>query len=285
MKHYQRYLRHAWPVRVMHWINVIALTVLLGSGLQIFNAHPALYWGKSSYTGAAPVLHMHAQTAPDGSKIGVTDLFGKTYRTTGLFGVSKDQTGELAERGFPSWLTLPSSLWLSMGRHWHFFFAWILVINGLLYVAYAALSGHLARDLAPTRPDWRSIGKSVVDHVRFRHPVGEAAKHYNVLQKITYLLVIFVLLPFTIMMGLAMSPRLDSVLSGVLTVVGGRQSARTLHFIGANLIVLFVVIHVFEVIISGLWNNLRSMLTGRFDVADPAPPPELAPTVTETSPS
>jgi len=286
MKQHHRYLRHAWPVRVMHWINVIALTVLLGSGLQIFNAHPALNWGKSSYTGAAPVLQMHAQDAADGSKIGVTEILGKTFHTTGLFGLSKDSTGELSERGFPSWLTLPSSLWLSMGRHWHFFFAWVLVINGLLYVAYGTLSGHLGRDLAPSRPDWGSIGKSIVDHVRFRHPVGEAAKHYNVLQKITYLLVIFVLLPFTILMGLAMSPRLDSALSWVLAIVGGRQSARTLHFIAANLIVVFVVIHVFEVIISGLWNNLRSMVTGRFDIDAPAPPAEPAPSVTtETSPS
>ncbi|HTV77838.1 MAG TPA: cytochrome b/b6 domain-containing protein [Steroidobacteraceae bacterium] len=264
MKGGEHYVRHRWPVRAMHWINLVALTVLLSSGLQIFNAHPALYWGKSSYTGAPPVLQMRAETLPDGSSVGETVLLGKTFRTTGLFGLSKDASGDILERGFPSWLTLPSSQWLAMGRRWHFFFAWILVVNGLLYLGYSAVSGHLSRDLAPTKRDWRSVGNSIREHLLFRHPVGEAARHYNVLQKITYLTVIFGIVPFTILMGLAMSPRLDTVLSGVLTAVGGRQSARTLHFLGANLLLLFVLVHVFEVMVTGVWNNLRSMVTGRF---------------------
>jgi thiosulfate reductase cytochrome b subunit len=268
----------------MHWINLIALTILLGSGLQIFNAHPALYWGKSSYTGAPALLQMHAEEMPDGSSVGVTQIFGKTFRTTGVFGLSKDSTGEVSERGFPAWLTLPSSQWLSMGRRWHFFFAWIFVLNGLLYVGYSIVSGHLSRDLAPRRRDWRSVGQSIRDHLLFRHPTGEDAKRYNVLQKVTYLVVIFGLLPFTVLMGLAMSPRLDSVLSDVLLVIGGRQSARTLHFVAANLILLFVLVHVFEVIVTGLWNNLRSMLTGRYDISTTeAPVPSQTPTITQSS--
>jgi thiosulfate reductase cytochrome b subunit len=263
------YLRHTWPVRLMHWINLLALTILLLSGLQIFNAHPALYWGKSSYTGRPPILQMYGAQAPNGDTVGITELFGRPIRTTGLFGVSKDASGTLAERGFPSWLTIPSNQYLAMGRRWHFLFAWIFVVNGLLYLAYSIASRHLSRDLAPTRQDWRSVGRSILDHLRFKHPRGEASKHYNVLQKFTYLAVLFGLLPVLILMGLAMSPRMDSILPGWIDLVGGRQSARTLHFAAATLLVLFVFIHVFEVIVTGLWNNVRSMITGRYEVEEP----------------
>jgi thiosulfate reductase cytochrome b subunit len=263
-----KYLRHTWPVRLMHWINVVALTVLLMSGLQIFNAHPALTWGKSSYNGRSPVVQMYAVQSPNGEIRGVTEVFGAPWRTTGLFGASKDEDGALTERGFPSWLTIPSFQDLAMGRRWHFLFAWVFVVNGLLYVSYSIVSRHLPRDLAPTRLDWKSIGSSILDHLRFRHPQGEASKQYNVLQKLTYMTVIFVLLPFLILMGLAMSPRMDSLFPGWIDLVGGRQSARTLHFLAASLMVLFVFIHVFEVIISGLWNNVRSMITGRYEVEE-----------------
>jgi thiosulfate reductase cytochrome b subunit len=222
------YQRHTFAIRLTHWINVIALTVLLMSGLQIFDAHPNLYWGHSSYTGAGPILKI--------------------------------------EGGFPSWATLPSSQWLAMGRRWHFFFAWILVINAAAYISYAIVSRHLARDLAVRSTDWRSIGRSFREHLRLHRPRGEEARHYNVLQKLSYLLVIFGLLPLIILTGLAMSPWLNSVLPGWVDLLGGRQSARTLHFAAACLLVLFVVIHVFEVIITGFWNNLRSMITGRYRI-------------------
>jgi thiosulfate reductase cytochrome b subunit len=211
---------------------------------------------------------MRAQRAGDGSAIGVTEVFGRTYYTTGLFGLSKDSQHQWTQRGFPSWLTIPSYQWLAMARRWHFFFEWVFVLNGLLYVGYSLWTRHLSKDLTPTRRDWRSIGRSVLDHLRFRHPSGEAAKRYNVLQKIAYLSVIFGLLPFMILMGFAMSPRLDSLWPGWVDLFGGRQSARTLHFLAAFLIVVFVLIHVFEVIVSGLWNNLRSMITGRYEIVD-----------------
>lgn len=260
------YRRHTWPVRVMHWVNVVALVILLMSGLQIFNAHPSLTWGKSSYTGRAPILEIGAEEGSTGSAIGVTRVFGVPFQTTGVLGLSKNSTGEMAQRAFPSWITIPGSRWLAMARRWHFFFAWVFVINGLLYVTYAIISRHLSRDLAPTRQDWTAIGQSIRDHVRFRHPEGEAAKRYNILQKVTYLAVIFGLLPFAILMGLAMSPRMDSLIPGWVDVVGGRQSARTLHFLTAGTIVVFVLVHVFEVIISGLWNNMRSMVSGWYAI-------------------
>jgi thiosulfate reductase cytochrome b subunit len=256
--------RHTWPVRLMHWINVVALTLLLMSGLQIFNAHPALYWGRQSYDGKPPLLELTAREEA-GSMVGVTRAFGREFETTGVLGASR-VNGKLTERGFPSWATIPSSQWLAMGRRWHFFFAWLLVINGLAYVGYSFATRHVQRDLTPTKRDWRSIGRSIKDHLLLRHPRGEAARQYNVLQKIAYLGVVFVLLPFLVIMGLAMSPRVNAWLPGWVDIVGGRQSARTLHFIAAWLLVLFVLIHVFEVAVTGFWNNLRSMITGKYRV-------------------
>jgi thiosulfate reductase cytochrome b subunit len=259
------YYRHALAVRIMHWINVVALTVLFMSGLNIFSAHPALYWGKSSYTGSGPVFQVTARET-NGQVGGVTRVFGREYETTGLLGASAGPHGRAVARTFPSWLTVPGSRWLAMARRWHFFFAWVFVINGLCYLGYSIASRHLRRDLAPTASDWRSIGRSILDHLRFRHPAGEAAKRYNVLQKLAYLAVILVLLPLVVLTGSAMSPWLNSLISGWVDVLGGRQSARTLHFIVAWLLVAFVSIHVFEVIVSGFWNHMRSMITGRYRV-------------------
>lgn len=260
------YYRHTLPIRIMHWINVLAFFVLLMSGLQIFNAHPALNWGRSSYNGRLPVLEIGAATDANGRTVGTTNVLGHTFETTGLLGASQSDDGELEVRAFPAWATLPGPRWLSMARSWHFFAAWIFVVNGLLYFTYGFATGHFRRDIVPTRADGRSIGRSLIDHLRFRHPTGEAAKHYNVLQKITYLAVIFVLLPGIVVMGWAMSPYLDSLLPGWVDVLGGRQSARTLHFALAFLLVAFVGVHIFEVIVTGLWNNLRSMITGRYKV-------------------
>ena len=264
------YYRHSLPVRIMHWINVVALTCLFMSGLQIFNAHPALYWGKSSYTGRPAIVEIGAKDRAEQGAMGYTRIFGHEFDTTGVLGVSRSPDGQLAAKAFPSWITVPDSPWLAMARSWHFFFAWVFVINGLCYLAYSLWSRHLARDLAPTRADLAGIARSIKDHLHFRHETGEAAKRYNVLQKITYLVVIFALLPLVVLMGLAMSPRIDALVTGWVDLFGGRQSARTIHFVAAWLIVAFVLIHVFEVIITGLWNNLRSMITGRYRV-----PPEV----------
>jgi len=261
----QLYYRHRLPVRIMHWINVLALTVLFMSGLNIFEAHPSLYWGKSSYTGRPPVFEIGARERDDGPPIGYTRIFGHEFDTTGVLGLHATPDGLNAD-AFPSWLTLPGNRWLSLARSWHFFFAWVFLLNGLCYVLYSVVTRHLARDLWPTRSDVRGIGASIRDHLRFRHPAGDEAKRYNVLQKIAYLVVIFGLLPLVILMGLAMSPRLDVLFTGWVDLVGGRQSARTIHFIVAWLLVAFAAIHVFEVIITGLWNNLRSMITGRYRV-------------------
>jgi thiosulfate reductase cytochrome b subunit len=260
------YYRHSLPFRVMHWSNGVLLAILLMSGLNIFNAHPALYWGKSSYRGVAPILEMRGQENDKGKIFGITRIFGHDFDTTGFLGASRNPSGELAIQGFPSWLTIPGWRWLAMARRWHFFFAWLLVINGMAFVTYSILSGHLHRDLIPTGQDWRSIGRSMIDHLRFRHATGEAAKHYNVLQKFAYLAVIFFLLPLMILMGLGMSPALDALNPGWVDIFFGRQFVRTIHFVVAWALVFFVIVHVFEVIVTGFWNNLRSMITGYYRV-------------------
>jgi len=259
----QRIYRHRLPVRVMHWINVISITLLLMSGLNIFNAHPALYWGHDSRF-ASPWLAIKARDSSAGP-IGVTQVAGREWQTTGVLGLS-EIGGTTRARAFPGWATVPGPQWLSMARHWHFFFAWVFVINGVGYVLYSLFSRHLARDLLPTRAEWRGIGTSIKNHLLLRHPTGEAAKRYNVLQNLAYLTVIFGLLPLLVFAGLAMSPRLDTVFTGWVDLLGGRQSARSLHFIAAAGLLLFTLIHLFEVIVAGVWNEIRSMVTGWYTV-------------------
>jgi thiosulfate reductase cytochrome b subunit len=209
---------------------------------------------------------MKAMRDESGQLMGVTRILDYAYDTTGILGASTDGTGQTRARGFPDWATIPGPQWLAMGRRWHLFFAWLFVVNGLLFVLYAIISRHLANDLMPWWKDLRGIGRSVLDHLLFRHPKGEAARRYNVLQKIAYILVIFGLGPLIVLTGLSMSPMLNAAFPELLTLFDGRQSARTIHFITAFAFIGFVLIHVFMVLISGVWNNLRSMITGWYTV-------------------
>lgn len=220
--------RHRLWVRITHWINVVCMTVLLMSGLQIFNAHPTLYWGNASN-------------------------FDDPLAVIGVF---------------PDWVTLPGSQWLAMGRRWHFFFAWLFVANGAVYALLAISGSHLRRDLAPSRQDLQQIGYSIRQHVRLRFPKGAEAKRYNVLQKLTYLAVLCLLCPLIVLAGLAMSPQLDAGYPWLLWLFDGRQSARTIHFVCAFALLAFVVIHLLMVLVSGVWNNIRSMITGWYDVGE-----------------
>jgi thiosulfate reductase cytochrome b subunit len=255
-----RIYRHALPVRIGHWLNVLCLFILIMSGLQIFNAHPALYWGDRSDRDR-PLLALRGARGDGGELRGMTILAGRAFDTTGVLGVSNNQV-----RGFPSWATLPGPRWLAMGRQWHFFFAWLFVVNGLMFVLYGFLSRHVARDLLPKRQDWRNVGKDLINHLRFRHPAGDEAKHYNVMQKLAYTGVLFGLAPLIVLTGLTMSPNMDAALPWLLDLFGGRQSARTLHFFACFAFVGFIVIHVSMVATTGLVNNLRSMITGWFVV-------------------
>lgn len=263
------FYRHSVIVRVTHWVNVICMTLLLMSGLQIFNAHPALYFGSIS-TFDDPVLAMGSVHQADGTQIGVTQIFGKQFNTTGVLGLSKVSGERWAIRGFPSWATVPGCQDLATGRRWHFFFAWIFVINGLVYIGYTIASGHW-RQLVPTGAQLRHIGASIREHLLLRFPKGDEAKSYNVLQKLAYFGVIFLAVPILILAGLTMSPAMDSAFPWLLDVFGGRQSARTIHFIVAALLLLFVLVHIVMVLISGVWNNVRSMITGRYRIEEEEP--------------
>jgi thiosulfate reductase cytochrome b subunit len=263
------FYRHSVVVRVTHWINVLCMTVLLMSGLQIFNAHPRLYIGEKSNF-EDPVFAMGAVRGADGAPLGVTQILSKTFDTTGLFGLSKTG-GETTARGFPSWITLPSYQDLATGRRWHFFFAWLFVINGLVYIAHSIATGHW-RQLVPTGAQIRHIGGAIREHLLLRFPKGEEAKSYNVLQKLAYFGVIVVLIPVLILAGLTMSPAMDAAFPWLLDIFGGRQSARTIHFVAGALILLFVLVHVLMVLLSGVWNNIRSMITGKYRIEEEETP-------------
>jgi len=257
--------RHAGWVRVTHWINALCFVLLLMSGLQIFNAHPALYIGERSDF-AHPAIAIEARRAGQGIA-GQTLIFGHAFDTTGLLGASR-QGGELTPRAFPSWATIPSDQDLATGRRWHFFFAWLLVINGLAYLVLGLASRHLGRALLPSGGALTHIGAEILDHLRLRFPRGEAAKRYNVLQQLAYLIVVFVLFPLMILTGLTMAPGIDSAAPQLLALFGGRQTARLIHFVTASGLVLFVAVHLAMVLLSGLWNNLRSMITGWYDLGE-----------------
>jgi len=256
----ERIYRHRLPVRISHWLNVPCLVILIMSGLQIFNAHPALYWGDRSDRDK-PLLSIRPMRAESGEVKGITTILGHQFDTTGVLGYSNN-----SGRAFPAWATVPSAKWLAMGRQWHLFFAWVFVINGLLFAAYAFISRHVKRDLLPTGRDLQHIGQAVKDHVTLRHSKGDEAKRYNVLQKLAYLGVIFGLAPLIVLTGLTMSPTIDTAFPWLLTLFGGRQAARTIHFIACFSFVGFILIHLSQVILTGFFNNMRSMVTGWFVV-------------------
>jgi thiosulfate reductase cytochrome b subunit len=268
--------RHGVIVRITHWTNAISLCLLLLSGLQIFNAHPDLYFGQQSHFGH-PWFGLGAYQGGDGTLHGVTLIGGQPFDTTGFLGASRDH-GVLVSRGFPAWLTIPSVRYLALGRRWHFFFAWVFAINLAIYLASGVIGGHLKRDLAPTldqvKP--RHVLHEIWDHMRLRFPKGEEARRYNVLQKGAYLGVVIVLLPVMILSGMTMSPSLDADFPWLVDLFQGRQSARSIHFITASLIVLFFLVHMVMVVLSGTWNNVRSMITGRYAI-EVAPPPAVLP--------
>ena len=256
--------RHTRVTRLTHWVNVLAFIALLMTGLQIFNAHPALYWGQtgSEYETTNTFLSIRSENR-GGEPTGVTRLGPLQFESTGVLGVSR-KDGQIVNQGFPPWATIPSHRDLSSGRLWHFFFAWVLVLNGLLYLVVGLLNRSFGRKMWPTREDLRHIGRSIWEHARLKWPQGDEAKTYNVLQKLAYLVVILGLFPLVILTGLTMSPGINAAAPFMLDLFGGRQSARTLHFIAVFLLVGFLLLHVGLVLITGVWNNMRSMIDGRY---------------------
>jgi thiosulfate reductase cytochrome b subunit len=198
---------------------------------MIFNAHPHLYWGKFGANFDHPWISFHT-------------------------------------RPFPGWATIPSTYNLAAARRWHLAFAWLLVVPLVLFLVTSLINRHAQRDLAPTRDEVKPshVWSDVREHALLRFPTGDAALHYNILQKFSYVAVIFVLLPLMVLTGLAMSPAMDAAWPWLVVIFGGRQSARSVHFICAMLLLAFIVVHLVMVVLAGPFNEIRSMITGRFRV-------------------
>jgi thiosulfate reductase cytochrome b subunit len=256
--------RYSVILRIMHWTNVLCSAILVMSGLQIFNAHPALYWGEDSDF-ERPILSIATTFTPEGRPIGVTRIFSMRFDTTGVLGRSRFNDRPV-HRAFPAWITIPRAQDLATGRVWHLFFAWLFAVNGVLYLVYSTVSRHFSRDLLPRQEQWKHIGSTVRAHLTFRFRTGVDAAHYNIVQQLSYIVVILVLAPLSVFTGLTMSPAVDAAAPWLLDVFGGRQSARTLHFVITWLLVLFVFVHVVMVLVSGFLNNMRSMITGWYSI-------------------
>ena len=259
--------RQSFWTRITHWLWAVSLFFLLLSGLQIFMARPDLYIGKQSgFWFDNAILSIRAE-ADGGSLEGVTELFGWQFGTTGWLGVVREN-GALQPKTFPGWLTIPSGRDLATGRVVHLFFAWILAGTLTVWLVASLVSGHIRRDLLLDRRDVKRLGRDIIGHLRFRFP---HEPRYNPLQKISYLLVLFVILPLMIATGLTMSPSMNAWAPWMLDLFGGRQTARTIHFLLMLVLVLFFAVHMVMVVAAGPINELRSMITGWYRT-DPEEP-------------
>ena len=224
--------RHTAVVRITHWITTLSFFALLVSGIEIVISHPRFYWGEAGniYTPALFQLPIPASRASV---------------QTGYGYVLPDQNG-----------------W---SRYLHFQAAWIAVLTGLLYVVWGSFTRHFGKNLLPGRADlsWRALSTRIAAHLRFKRPDAAEAWSYNALQRLTYLFVIFVLFPLVICTGLAMSPAIASAFPAAVSVLGGQQSARTIHFFVSVVLLLFLVIHIAMIFLAGFKNRMRAMITGR----------------------
>ncbi len=252
-------VRHCLFTRLWHWVNVCVLAILLMSGLMIFNAHPRLYWGEYGSREDAAWLQIDDTRTTGFFQIGATRI-----ETTGALGLSLDAKDQVRRVAFPGWATIPTDYSLAAARRWHFAFAWIFAIGLTLFMLVSLVNGHVRRDLHIPRAEWRlsKLWQDVKNHARLRF--GDAQHHaYNILQKLSYIGVIFVLLPLMILSGIAMSPAMNAAWPLLLDIFAGRQSARSIHFLCASLLVAFVVVHILMVLLSGPVAGVRSMITGR----------------------
>ncbi len=226
--------RHSALVRTTHWIGALCSLALLVSGIEIVISHPRFYWGENGNV-LTPVLF----------KLPIPS--SRSLVPTGYGYVLPDQNG-----------------W---SRYLHFQAAWLAVLTGLVYVAAGFVSGHFHRDLLPRGEElsWRALWSTMASHLRFERPSAAEAGSYNLLQRLSYLFVIFVLFPLILWTGLAMSPAFTSAFPASVDLLGGRQSARTIHFFVAASLLLFLLIHVGMVWFAGFRNRMRGMITGRID--------------------
>jgi thiosulfate reductase cytochrome b subunit len=227
---------------------------------MIFNAHPRLYWGEYGANSDKAWLVIGANAKGQG----VLQVGPARFETTGVLGVWTDGAGKVQHSAFPGWATIPSNYSLTDARIWHLAFAWVLAFGLLLYLLWSLVNGHIRRDLHITRKEWSPahLWHDIREHARLRFPTGAAALRYNILQKLAYAGVLFGLLPLVIVTGLGMSPGMDAGWPWLTELWGGRQSARSLHFLAAFGLVAFIVVHLAMVVLAGPFNEVRSMITG-----------------------
>jgi thiosulfate reductase cytochrome b subunit len=223
--------RHTAIVRVTHWITTLCFFALLVSGLEIVISHPRFYWGETGNVLTPPLFAIPIPAS-------------RSTVPTGYGFVLPDQNG-----------------W---SRYLHFQAAWVVVFIGLLYAVSGLFTRHFRRNLLPVRADlsWGAISSSIANHLRFKPSGEEEDRSYNVLQRLAYLFVIFVLFPLVIWTGLAMSPAVVSAFPFTVTVFGGQQSARTIHFFVTVLLVAFLLVHIAMIGLAGFRNRMRAMITG-----------------------
>jgi thiosulfate reductase cytochrome b subunit len=217
---------------VTHWITVISFFALLITGAEIVISHPRFYWGETGNSGTTPLFKIPIPASRD-------------TVPTGYGYVMPDQNG-----------------W---SRYLHFEAAWVLVLTGLVYAVAGLWTAHFRKNLFPPPADrkWGAFRDVFARYLR-RAPPDDAESHsYNVVQRTSYLLVIFVLFPLVIWTGLALSPAFDSAVPAAVNLLGGRQSARTLHFFVSGLLVFFLVVHITMIVLAGFWSRMRAMITGR----------------------
>jgi thiosulfate reductase cytochrome b subunit len=239
---------------------------MLMSGLMILNAHPRLYWGEYG----ANFDHAWLEIGSTSNAKGFLRIGSLRVETTGLLGYRTDAQGRPNRRAFPGWATIPSDYSLAAGGRWHLFFAWVLAIGLAAYALVSLVNRHW-RDVTPTSDELRPrhLWQEIRDHARLRFPTGDAATRYNSLQKLSYFAVIVLLLPGVILTGLTMSPSMNAAWPWLLDLFGGRQSARSIHFLCALLIALFILVHLLMVVLAGPVNEIRSMITGWYRLPSP----------------
>jgi thiosulfate reductase cytochrome b subunit len=221
-------------------MTVLCFLALLITGLEIVVSHPRFYWGETGNVNMRPLFTIPIPSSRD-------------TVPTGYGYVMPDQNG-----------------W---SRYLHFQAAWALVLTGLVYGIVGLWTGHFRRDLLPEpgKRTWRAYRERMAQYLRRAPPDAGEARSYNVLQRTAYLLVIFVLFPLVIWTGLAMSPSFTSAFPAAAALLGGRQSARTLHFFVTWALVLFLLVHVTMVAVSGFRSRMRAMITGRADAPEEHP--------------
>lgn len=247
--------RHSAATRLTHWLFFLAFLALVSSGLQIFNAAPFL----DASDKTDPHHRVLAIDAPrDG--VGTVTIFGRSFEATGWLGWTDDGMGGKGPRAFPGWITIPANQDLADGRRWHLFFAWIMIVSGVVYMAWAFARGDLAQ-LVLRPSDLRKLLPMQLYYLRLRKEPPLHGK-YNPLQKLAYTLVLFVFAPLIVLSGLALSPGFDAWFPWLAQAFGGRQFARLWHFVLMIALIGFFAAHLMLVVTTGVFNHLRSMVTG-----------------------